>query len=984
MLMTPVLQRAFHLIRCIHPDRAVAICVLLDACERIVSTKNQQRRRHGYKVKTPKEGLLQVSVYSASEHWEKDQESECPKKQPNYQPTSDDRLVRYVKTLAWKSMDWQSHYGAVGLGCLLYRYQPHEVSGLAEDVFKSDNIRRVKGTMSKFLKERFEGPNGLVNGNGDLPFELPSNHQRALIQASLSQFAPWISCLSASIPPSVSLLETYFDKSSEKSEWERLHVLFDPICGGFARLVAEYNSTFERGNKMRLEDAENKLGSPKFGIDPTDPSENGGGAGPSSSTDRFNPSPLTPDEISVIRHALDKNERRRNNYHSSKLRIFVDGRETVTFNPDSSFEPFAIPDKSSHLEIFGEDEDGELLLAFFPLTCQGIACDSFTQQVSVTGGQRIEASIVPVSSSDVRLAETDSESAEKLVSLSYSDLSSGLKKSVINPAVGMGKVAILGVGGSGVMIADQYRLLEALGRGSISTVYKAQDLRNNKLAAVKIFCGDYQDNRLKLRFKQEIGKLAGIKHSGVVSILDFEGLSEKQPYMVMEYVTGPSLRHELRPQGMELDRIADFTSQITQALGAVHDQGILHRDIKPENILLHNVDGEVMVKICDFGIANVFEKDFLESKRFTAAHESGHLYTRGGRRNPSKSDTRLTVWGSPAYMAPELLMGEKASIQTDLYSLATILYEMITGQMPFVAESSAELFELKCSGIKAMPCDLRPDLPRTVQDMILKGLAVDPRDRYSSAIELGDSIARGLRDKTAATQSEKLSGKNTKSRGGEIWRDTKYGSTISAIAESTLQDLLREIALGKQSVEDLLVHSKVMVGLQRICRRVYASSFNSTHYSSEDLYQDVCHRLISSAEDLKPDNVSNESQLFGWLHIVTRNMVLDRIRRSKVRLRARMKSRPILDQSSSDSNLKLEDFHLLIEFNEFGRTLSEDRQKAIELWLAGYTYREISKELNTAGIQCSHVTVHNWITRALKDFNSNSLKATKPKKIRPP
>src|ERR1044071_349699 len=275
MLTYSTLQRAFRLIYGLHPHRTVAICILLDACEWIWSLRSLQRRRHGYKLQTPEAGLIQFSVYSISERWEKDQESECPTEEPIYKPTPNDHLVRYVKALVLKSMPWASPvYAAVGLGCLLYRYDPHEVTFLAEEVFKSDNIRRVKSKMIELLKERFTGKNELSNGNGELQFEIPSDHQRTLIKTSLSRFAPWNRCSSTQ---SDSLLETYFDESSDKTEWERLHVLFDCTCGGFPRLVNEYNSNFSKGNMMLLDDPEHKLGSPKFDDDSHGPTGGGGG-----------------------------------------------------------------------------------------------------------------------------------------------------------------------------------------------------------------------------------------------------------------------------------------------------------------------------------------------------------------------------------------------------------------------------------------------------------------------------------------------------------------------------------------------------------------------------------------------------------------------------------------------------------------------------------------------------------------------------------
>jgi RNA polymerase sigma factor (sigma-70 family) len=391
---------------------------LLDACEHISIIKKLQERRpeatRPFKLKIPEESLLQLGIYWASEIWEKDQESKHPKKEPAYRPTYDDLLIRYVKTLAWKSMDRHSRVAAVGLGCLLFTYQPHEVSSLAEDHFDSDNIRRDKRWMFEQIKRRFQGAEGLTNGNEQVVLEVPSRHQRELIQQSLSRFAPWCSCSTATTQTrATSLLETYFDKDSKKSEWERVHVIFDPACGGLPRLVREYNSAYSRGNAMRLDDPEDKLGSPKFGDGLHPPMGNGDG-GPLDPGERFNPSPLTDSELSSIRHASERNQRRRKNYKSGQLRVYVDGEETITFVHNYLFESFTIPHTASCIQVFGEDDEGELLLAVFPLNYFESGDNALDQKLYVThdSGQMIELSISAVSGQS-------RESVERLFQLAY-------------------------------------------------------------------------------------------------------------------------------------------------------------------------------------------------------------------------------------------------------------------------------------------------------------------------------------------------------------------------------------------------------------------------------------------------------------------------------------------------------------------------------------------------------------------------------------
>ena len=939
MLMDSVLQSAFRLIGCLHPNRAVAICVLIEACEWISRIKNLQRRRHGYKLQTPENSLIQFSIYSVSEQWEKDQESERPTKHPIYKPTNDDRLIRYVKTLASKSMDWRSLYGAVAVGCLLYRYEPHEVSSLAEDIFKSDNIRRVKSTMSKLIKKRFK--NGLSNGNGELRFETPSNHQRTLIQASLLSFAPWNSC-STTQSPSDSLLETYFAKSSQTSEWERLHVLFRL----FPKLVDEYNSTFPKGNKMRLADPEKKLGSPKFDGYSNDPMEDDSGGGePPNPADRFNPAPLTDDEISIIRHSLERNERRRNKFHGSELRIFVDGEEAARVNPLTP-ESFTIPATASYMEVFGEDEDGELLLAVLPLNFDGFISDSFTQQLSVTGGQKIEVSILHSSEQDLESCEHDAEITENLVFLSYSDLSNqgpSLHTSDHNAEKRQG----VGTFGIGKTLARRYRILETLGHGAVGTVYKAEDLRLKKFSAVKIF-HSYSESTDeiwgKTLLKSEIAKLARIDHPGVVQVFDVDGLSQIPPYLVMDYVRGVSLEQELRPAGMDLDRIAKLSCQIGQALSFVHDRGILHRDLKPTNILLHRIGDEEHIKICDFGIARVFDKPW---RYFPWDSVDPEAPNHSSQQDGFVGLEAISLNTYP-YMAPEQLCYHDSSISSDLYAMGAILYEMVTGQRPFVADSVSLLMELQRAGVGVNPCDLRPDLPRAAQDVILRALAFHPEDRYGSAKELGDAIASALTEKPKANQAQRLVDKDA-TRPGPSWPKV---SSSSHRAETALRDILEEIALGNKTVQDLVAHVRFGIVLKRVSKRVCASFRGHSSLTSEDLYQEVCLRLLRWEKVPDPNKSGDERHVFSWLSHVARSILVDNARL----MRVKALDAPC-NEEDEESLMELEDPgrspQLDAEINEqterFLRTLEfychdfgEREKDLMALRIQGYSNEEIA------------------------------------------
>ncbi len=394
------LQKAFPLLSCLQPDRAVAVCVLIDAYDRVDVVRRGQERRpdadRPYKLIIPEENLPQYCIYQVSEKWEMDQESDCPGMEPYYRPTTNDRVTRYVKTLALESMNRHSRYAAVGVGCCLYTYRSKQISSLAEDLFNSENIRRDKKRMFKRLERRFPG---ICDGGGRVSLETPDERQRALVNKSLSVLAPWYSCHAACVSgPETTFLETCFEKDSRRPELERIHVLFDTACCGLARLVREYNSSFPEGSKMRLDDPDNKLRVPKFGDAPAGPAAGEGEGGPPDPDERFNPSPLAPAELSSIRHILDRNQRRRRLYQAGELSVYVDGEATATLTRERASTSLIVPDTASCVEVFGNDDYGELLLAVFPLSCLEPDGAALTRELYVThgGGPTFEISVSPV------------------------------------------------------------------------------------------------------------------------------------------------------------------------------------------------------------------------------------------------------------------------------------------------------------------------------------------------------------------------------------------------------------------------------------------------------------------------------------------------------------------------------------------------------------------------------------------------------------
>lgn len=272
---------------------------------------------------------------------------------------------------------------------------------------------------------------------------------------------------------------------------------------------------------------------------------------------------------------------------------------------------------------------------------------------------------------------------------------------------------------------DRYLIQGELGRGGVGAVYLARDHKlHDKPVVIKVLLDkSLQNSWVVQKFQQEKEALARVDHPGVVGILDTGELPDGKPYLVMQYIDGVTLRSLIKPEGMPLERAAEIIKQTSRALAAAHDRGIFHRDLKPENIMIQSFgSGEEQVKIIDFGIAKL--KDSVVA--------------------PSTM-TGATA-GTVAYMAPEQLTGRTVSAATDIFALGAIAYELFTGRKPFNPETGFELLEMQRAGVRVHPKDLRPGLTDQAAATILRALNFDAPQRFGSAREFGDSLARSLED----------------------------------------------------------------------------------------------------------------------------------------------------------------------------------------------------------------------------------------------
>jgi beta-lactam-binding protein with PASTA domain len=265
----------------------------------------------------------------------------------------------------------------------------------------------------------------------------------------------------------------------------------------------------------------------------------------------------------------------------------------------------------------------------------------------------------------------------------------------------------------------RYLIIRKLGSGGMANVYLAADQELGRRVAIKILDDRHaRDEQFVERFRREAQNAAGLSHPSIVSIYD-RGEAEGTYYIAMEHVEGRTLKELLVARGPSPLGIAiDYTRQILSALRFAHRNGIVHRDIKPHNVI---VDGEGRVKVMDFGIA-----------RAGAASQM----TEAG-----------SIIGTAQYLSPEQARGAPVDQTSDLYSTGIVLYELLTGSVPFTGETPVEIAMKHLSQAPVAPSAHRPEIPRDLDYVVLRALAKDPGDRYHSAEEMDsdlERIARGI------------------------------------------------------------------------------------------------------------------------------------------------------------------------------------------------------------------------------------------------
>ena len=280
-----------------------------------------------------------------------------------------------------------------------------------------------------------------------------------------------------------------------------------------------------------------------------------------------------------------------------------------------------------------------------------------------------------------------------------------------------------------------YTITRPLGSGGMGVVYEAQDAKLGRKVALKFLPPDLARDRPALeRFQREARAASALNHPNICTIYAIEE-AEGEYFIAMELLDGESLDRRIANSPLSLDGLLDLGIQVSDALDAAHQRGIIHRDIKPANIFVTR-DGRA--KVLDFGVAKVADR----GRPGDAATE---LAT---PREAQLTGPGMAV-GTVAYMSPEQARGEDVDTRTDLFSLAAVLYEMSTGRPAFTGKTSAVIFHQILSETPAGPRDLNPSLPFKVDDVILKGLEKERELRYQSAAELRGDLKRLKRDANA-------------------------------------------------------------------------------------------------------------------------------------------------------------------------------------------------------------------------------------------
>lgn len=347
----------------------------------------------------------------------------------------------------------------------------------------------------------------------------------------------------------------------------------------------------------------------------------------------------------------------------------------------------------------------------------------------------------------------------------------------------------------GQKISDRYQIIKSIGEGGMANVYLAYDTILDRNVAVKVLRGDLaNDEKFVRRFQREALSASSLSNPNIVEVYDV-GEDNGEYYIVMEYVEGKHLKALLKKRGkLTVPEVIDIALQITNGLSVAHDSYIIHRDIKPQNILILE---NGLIKITDFGIAVAM--------------------------NATQLTQTNSVMGSVHYLPPEQASGKGATLQSDIYSIGILMYELLTGKLPFRGDNAVEiaLKHLK----EPMPSirDELPDIPQSVENIILRATAKNPKNRYSDAREMHEDL------KTCLDESRANELKITFKYPENDYDDTKLMKTVKPVKETKPREIKegeKEVAKKKKSTDNsqnklLITLASVFVGLVVVITTIF-------------------------------------------------------------------------------------------------------------------------------------------------------------------